>query len=742
MSSPSTGHRVYRFGTFDVDPDAAEVRKRGVRIRVQEQPLRLLVALLERPGELITREELHGRLWPDDTFVDFEHGLNAAATRLRQALGDSAQTPRFIESVPRRGYRFIASVEPAVAGVQPPAPPCPPESPTTTNSAPMQNSNWPKIDWPPGNKSWMQILPWSAACFFLLSTAVLSRLYVRERNHDDRLITYNLSLPDGLRLAPFDTTAISPNGRLLVYTATNLSGESHLWIRPLDATADRRLDRTDGATFPFWSPDSGAIGFFANGRLNTIEASGVNLRTICDAPSGRGGSWNRNGLIVFAPNTNSGLFQVPAKGGDARSLTDLNPSLRELSHRWPSFLPDGDHFLYMVHSAPPAMSGTYVGSVAPGPSKLLLRDATNTAYADSGQGDGYLVFARHKTLMGQPFDTGRLALTGEPFRVAERLVAPWAIEPLRASFSVSDTRLLTYETVRGTDRLTWLDRNGVTLDTMGESGEHLVPALSPDEKEVAVDQFDPHTGTYNIWRIDRERGGPSRFTFDSGNHNSPVWSPDGRRITFARNPGFFDLYVKSISGEGGEQLLLKSARFKIPTDWSPDGSYLAYWEIEPQSGNRALWVLPMAGGGKPWRLLNTDSDDRDAAFSPDGKWFAYSSDQSGKREIYVQPFPPSAGSGKWMVSNGGGSRPTWPRAGKELFYVAPDNKIMAVEVSHDRMFQAGVPHALFQSNMVEDFRVRFAVTADGRRFLIPTAAGTAASPSTTVVVNWLTSVKQ
>jgi len=738
MTIPPSKRRVYRFGAFEVDADAGEMRKGGIRIRIQEQPLRLLTALMERPGELITREELRSRLWPDDTFVDFEHGLNTAATRLRQALRDSAQTPRFIESVPRRGYRFIAPLDPMnweAAEVAPAAA----VSAAAVNPAPGP-AQWDVRT--PRTLSRARALLWAVAGVFFASSLFLAWFSFRSRPRDLPQISYLLPPPAGAGFGAFDTTAISPDGRLLAYTATNLSGDTQLWIHSISDTLDRLLAGTEGAKFPFWSPDGRQIGFFANGKLMTIEASGGSPKTICVARSGRGGTWGGKGVIVFAPDEATSLFQVSAAGGEARPITVLKTSSAELSHRWPFFLPGGDHFLYTMHSAIKERSGVYLGSVESGGGQRLIEVESNAVYASS-DGEEFILFVRRGTLMAQRFHRGGMILGGEPFRVAEGVGQAQFVEPVRANFSAAGN-LLVYQSVRGADRLTWLGRDGATVGTVGEPGQHLSVAASRREKAVAIDILNPRTGTFDIWRIDTLNGAESRFTFDPGDHASPVWSPDGSRIAFASNAGRrgFDLYEKSISGAGGEKLLLTSDRFKIPTDWSPDGRYLLYWEVEGEHGNRNVWVLPMTGAAKPWKLVDDASDDREAVFSPDGKWFAYSSDRSGRREVWVQPFPPSPGTDRWMVSTAGGSIPQWSATGNELFYLAPDHRIMAVSITLAPVFRAGFAQALFQAKVVEDYRVHFAVSEDGRRFLIPIAADSTASPSKTVLVNWLNSVNK
>lgn len=742
MPQPSDDRPVYRFGQFEVYPASGEVRKRGVRIRVQDQPLRLLTALLERPGEVITREELRRKLWPDHTFVDFEHGLNAAATRLRQALGDAAQTPRFIESLPRRGYRFIGHIEANNGGSEEARDPArspeifvaPPDVPdadngiATTAETPPRRSTSPRV-----------IVPWIVSALLFISTATVSLVHLRERTRDDQLVKFSLSAPENNRFAEFDSLALSPDGRLIALTATSTSGETQLWVRPLNALTATRLEGTAGASFPFWSADSRTIAFFANRKLKRIDAVGGSPKTICDAPTGRGGSWSEHGIIVYAPTVSSPLFEVASDGGEPKPLMNLDASRGELSHRWPQFLPGGTHFLFMVNSAQQELSGIYIGALESRRATLLRKDGTNAAYVPATHDIGHLLFVHGGTLNRQPFDANSLKLSGDPVALVEGVDASQHIEPLRASFSTSATGVLTYQAARGTDRLTWLDRNGIRLTTFGDPGTHLHPSLSPDETEVAVDQMDPRHGTFDIWRINRVQGRSSPLTFDSQNDTAPVWSPDGTRIAFSSKRSL-DLYEKASSGAGAEKLLYKSGQWKFATDWSPDGHFLLYYEFNAKLRNRDLWILPMVGNVGPTPLLATEFNELDGVFSPDGKAFAYSSDESGKPEVYVQPFPPAAGAGKWMISANGGSRPKWPR-GKELFYLAPDGTMMAVDITMGEGFRAGVPRPLFKSGIIHDFRVQFAVTANGRSFLIPVATSPMGSPDATVIVNWMNTLE-
>jgi Tol biopolymer transport system component/predicted Ser/Thr protein kinase len=578
-----------------------------------------------------------------------------------------------------------------------------------------------------------RVLPWVLATM-LLAVGLLAVLLVhfRESPPENRLLKLQIQPPEK---TAFGSLAVSPDGRLLAFTATDSSGSVQLWVRPLDSFTARPLAASDGHSSLFWSPDSRFIGFFAAGKLKKVEASGGSVQTICAAPNGRNGTWNRDGVILFEAYSTP-LFIVAAAGGEAKALTSVDASRKESAHRWPSFLPDGRHFLYTVLSPQLENSGIYLGALDSKDRTRLAGDTSNAAYAS-----GYLLFARARTLMAQRFDAGKLQPAGEPRPVAEQ-VGQNFVSGL-AMYSASENGLLVYGSSDATassgidSQLTWFDRTGKRLETIGESGINSRPQLSPDEKRVVVDRLDPRANNYDLWLIELERGIPTRFTFDPGNDWGPVWSPDGARIAFASNRlGNFDLYVKASSGAGKEELLLKTEQRKFPTDWSFDGRFLLYSQNDPKT-NSDLWVLALSDK-KPTPFLRTEFNERDASFSPDGKWIAYTSDESGKDEIYVQTFPASGG--KWQISTSGGSRARWRRDGKELFYLAADQKIMAVEVTTGAIFRAGVPKPLFETRITGPY-VRFAVTANGQRFLLPAPVGDAVPTPATVVINWTAGIK-
>jgi serine/threonine protein kinase/Tol biopolymer transport system component len=532
--------------------------------------------------------------------------------------------------------------------------------------------------------------------------------------------------------------ALSPNGQLLTYVATTPDGKSVLWIRPMDSLQAQPLAGTDGATYPFWSPDSHFIGFFAGGKLKKVEFSGGPPFTICDASDGRGGTWNRAGDILLTPAVNTTIFRVSASGGPLIPLTTLDPSKNETTHRWPYFLPDGRHFLYWSGSVfsprETLTNSVMLGSLDSKESSLLVHSHTNAIYAS-----GQILFMRQYTLMAQPFDTRSLQLTGDAVPVADPVQEGRSVA--KGVFSASEDGLLTYvEGASGADRqLEWFGRDGKQVGAIPGADAYAGVRISPDGKRLV---YYLDSSGYDVWSYDLARGVKTALTFGSGSgqgNNYPVWSPDGRRIIYSSyRSGQYGLYSKASDGSGTEEPILDAVgRIRFPTDWSPDGKFLTY--IEGALGGWAIWMLPLDGQRKPYLFQKSQFAEREASFSPDGKWVAYCSNESGDYKVYAVPFPDPGG--KWQVSPGGGCGPRWRRDGQEIFYISSDNKMMATEVkSSGSSFEVGATHALFATRPYGVFG-RFDVSADGQRFAIPYEAG---QPTTaiTLVVNWPAELKK
>jgi hypothetical protein len=514
-------------------------------------------------------------------------------------------------------------------------------------------------------------------------------------------------------------------------------GKQQLWLRPLDAVTAQPLAGTGSAEYPFWSPDSRSIGFFAEGMLKRIDVAGGPPQVLASAPIPNGGTWNRDGVIVFVPSTLGPLYRVPASGGDPIAITRMDPP-RQSHHLFPQFLPDGRHVLYFSWDDP----GIYFASFDSPETRRLLVAESPGIYASPG----YLLFMRQGVLVAQRFDLALGNLAGYPSPLADSVA--WDPTFLIGGFSSSETGILVYRT-GGTNRrrLAWFDRSG------REIGELLPPEenspqdlqLSPDGHRVALSRT--VQGNQALWLIDASKGVPSRLTFDADFDHCPVWSPDGSRISFysARKDRRGGIYQKVSSGAGNDELLLESSLEKDPNSWSPDGRFLLYSQGDPKRITSDLWVLPLFGERKPIQFSNTSFSEMWGQFSPDGRWVAYHSNESGIYEVYVQPFPGPGG--KWQVSTGGGIEARWRSDGRELFYIALDGKLMAVPIqSSGQTPQAGAPVALFQTRIVGGgsfpLPQQYAVAPNGQRFLINITADESIASPITIVTNWARALKK
>ncbi len=591
-------------------------------------------------------------------------------------------------------------------------------------------------------------LAWGAFAIAALAALVSAFLLVRQKREPVRVFRSSILSPENTRFSfSGSPMAVSPDGRQIAFVAQSPEGVRLLWVRPFDASASQPLAGTEGAYCPFWSPDSRFLGFFAEGKLKKIAASGGPPQTLCDAPTGRGATWNRNGVILFAPSEGGPIHRVAASGGAASPATQLDQSSAEYNHFWPFSLPDGRHFLYSSYRGRAARDqtfGLHLGSLDSKDRRLLLHARTNAAYAPSspGSSQGHLFFSKGNTLLARPFDAERLQFTGEDFPVAEQVQVFPAAQS--ASFSVSENGILAYRSsARGNlSQLLWFDRGGRELESVGAAADYYHPQLSHDGRRVAVMLNDPQTNDTDIWVYDLTRRVSTRLTFGPAVNLFPIWSPDDSRIVFASNrKGFHDLYQKMASGTGEDELLLSSTTsYKFPTDWSPDSRLIALHSTDTASKTGSdIWVFSVAD--RQATFLTTPFHEGSPQFSPDGRWIAYVSTESGKREVYVRPFPDP--SGKWRISSAGGSYPRWRRDGKELFYVAPDKTLMAVEITSGSGFAAGVPKPLFRTQMKWlDIGFQYDVSPDGKRFLINTLAEEEKAEAITVVQNWTAGLKK
>jgi len=573
--------------------------------------------------------------------------------------------------------------------------------------------------------SWRSRLTWLAAAV-VLGAAAATLLWTRRPPAIAQEMRFEVTTPTG---SDPTSLAISPDGQSVVFAATS-EGRPKLWLRSFAAMTASPLAGTDFGFYPFWSPDSRSIAFFAEGRLLRLDLDGGLVRMLAVAPNPAGGAWNSSGSIVFAPNFAGPLFRVPATGGDAVVQTRIEA--RQASHSFPRFLPDGKHFLFYVPSAPEAR-GIYLGDIDGGPSRRLLDADSAGVYVPPG----HLLYLRDDKLIAQQFDPARFVVSGGPFSVADQVMA--AVGNSGVSASSTGTIIYRVGGTGGLRQFVWFDRAGNDKGRVGglDPSDPHSPMLSPDGRRLAMERtINRNT---DVWVLDVERAFYSRFTFDAAADLSPLWSPDGSRIVFISNrTGPFDLYEKSVDGDASERLLLATPQNKSGMDWSSDGRFLLYRSPAPTTGFD-LWALPMTGDvRKPFAVVQTNFDERDGQFSPDGHWIAYQTNESGHTEIVIQPFPGPGG--KHQISTGGGTQVRWRPDGRELFYVSADGRLMSVPIrlSPDgKSADPGAPVPLFVArNAVAPglYRQSYSVSPDGQRFLMLTVEQTA-SPIA-VILNW------
>ena len=538
--------------------------------------------------------------------------------------------------------------------------------------------------------------PWTWILLGVLALVSVGLIYTLVRGRTPEAASWKLSLlpPEKSTITSF---AASPDGSSVVFAAGS-AGKSLLWLRKLDSLEPVQLDGTEDASYPFWSPDGRSIGFFAQGHLKKVSVSGGATEILCDAAVGNGGSWNLDGVIIFTPGIFEGLYRIPSSGGSPVRLTKPDRAHGENSHRWPVFLPDGSHYIYMNRSE---KSGVYLGKLNSPHSVRLFDNSSGAIYSAGSRGPAHLLFSRADTLMAQAFDAAAGRMVGEAFQVAARVPA----DPLRSwgFFSVSANGRLIYEQLNpsaGSQRLIYQDRQGRQHGVDMASDDYVHIGISPDGRQAAL-QRAAGGDLAETWTLEFASKSMKRFAVAG---TFPIWSPDGRRILlFSFRSGIFGLYHKAVNGADESRVLLPSREPKFPLDWSPDGRFILYRQSSPETGSH-IWLLPLNDRDKPVALLNSSHGEWDAQFSPNGKWVAYTSDESGAREVYVRAFKggqPLSGP-RWQISQHGGGKPKWRRDGQEIFFVAPDGQLMAAPVVNggdSSILDSGSPQGLFQSRL-------------------------------------------
>ncbi len=590
-------------------------------------------------------------------------------------------------------------------------------------------------------RRWRERALWASVGLLALAAAGLGAAYWRSRPAPPPVVRSSILLPENASVAVVGPNtmapALSPDGRRLAFVAIGRQ-QRQLWVRSLDGLSAQPLTGTEGASFPFWSPDSRFLGFFADGRLKKIDASGGPAQTLCDASEGRGGSWGSGGVIVFASATAGGLSRVPATGGVPSPVTELDSARQENSHRWPWFLPDGKHFLFFSRSAVAEQSGSYVASLDGGKPKLVVNTSFNAVYA----APGYLVHVRERSLVAQPFDATSLELGSEVFPIAETVQADGSFT--HAIFTVSSNGTLVFQAGgAGPDsQMRWFTREGKEAGNAAEPTISFSPKLSPDARRLVTEVTDPTSGNVDLWLYELARGVRTRFTFDAFADIGPLWSPDGAQIAFSSNrKGYFGMYLKPADGSGQETELLAMPGVSIrASSWSQDGKYIAYWQLDRKNKTRQdIWILPLSGERKPFPFVQSAFDEVGPAFSPDGKWISYNSNESGSEQVYAAPFPGPGG--RWQVSSAGGSTAAWRKDGRELYFLSTDDKLMAAEVrAEGASLAVGQVRSLFSVRPKRLGRI-YDVTADGRRFVVNTSLQENNALPLTLVANWTSGVK-
>jgi Tol biopolymer transport system component len=527
--------------------------------------------------------------------------------------------------------------------------------------------------------------------------------------------------------------SVSPDGRYLAFVATGVDHLSQIWLRPIDASMARPLAGTVDAMYPFWSASSRSLGFFSRGQLKRIDIDGGPVRSLAAARAGNGGAWSADDTILFTREPTSGIYRL-SPDGTVREQTVLSTSRRETSHRWPQFLPDGRHFIYFAKSADDTQSGIRLASLdAPG-DVGVVRSNVGAIYVPPG----YLLYVSEHALLAASFDVAHGRLT-DPVMLVESIATS---SNFYGAFSSSNNGVLAYATTVPPGELAWIGRDDQRLGVAAGPGQYVDFQLSPDSRYLAVAELEPQSDRADLRLIDLVRGGNLRLTTSPATDASPVWSPDGTRLAFRSNrEGQHDLYVRQAAGGGPDELFVKNLVAKYPTDWSPDGAFILYHAFDERT-HYDLWAALVDHPTQPRPLLQTEFDEVQGQISPSGRWLAYTSNQSSRFEVYVQPLRDD--SRKWQVSIGGGSDPKWRADEKEMFFVGSDGRMMSVGLTGGTAFDPGAPRPLFRFRDIDvssPFLSAYNVQRDGQRFLVPASIEELSTHPLNVLVNWSVPVR-
>ena len=731
LELPSVPGRFVEFERFRFDLDTARLFDAGALVAVPPKAVETLRVLLQHRSRIVTKDELLALVWPD-TIVE-EANLAQQIFVLRRVLGDEAERPRFIATLPRRGYRFVADVIEISEGsgtdvlTHPSGAVAHDALDRNLEATTEAGRTRPGPGWPRARALAMFVF---VPVLVLVLTAAVSfwGQLTTQRPAAERTVGFDLEVSSDVVVMPDSGLGgVSPDGRLLAFVARRQGGAPMIWIRALDGQESHPLSGSERASRPFWSPDSRELAFFADSKLRVITIAGGPPRELCDTGAGVGGSWGRDNTILFAAGTRTGIFRISPVRGSAEAVTTLDGSRRDVSHRYPHFLPDGKHFLFLVWSGDTERQGIYVGTLDGAPPRRLLADTSPAVWSA-----GSIMFVRREMLVAQEMNPQTLALSGEPQLVAESV----GRDPSdAAAFAASASGDLVVGRGRFQTRLVWFDRSGRTLYDFGPPAHWADPAISRDGTRAAFVFRDRSRGNENLdlWIDAGPQHVRSRVTFDPSIDVLPVWSPDGRDLVFRSNrSGYSDLYQKRVDASTPEALIFASKTRKDPTDWSADGASILFTDY-PSPGHQDIWLLPLASAAAPRLVVKGRAIATNARFSPDGRYIAYESSEAGDLDVYVQSLNDVR---RWRVSTNGGTEPAWGQDGRELFFISHERQVNAVTVSSNPDgLTFGTLRTLFEVPITAWLRNGMAVSPDGQRFLV--SVDDSVRPTRlNVVLNW------